>query len=97
MRRVLSLLVEIKETQRLQSNQLNSILRRSSEPLEQAALPGGISFPLKSLEQFTEIEERLKDQDCLTAVVSISYIFSFDDDYFLVYVLYICTNLFRQI
>lgn len=60
--RILGLLEGVKETQRIHSNLLNILLKKQQEePESEDAPPDTTAFPLKSVEDLTAMDEKLKD------------------------------------
>lgn len=64
------MLEEIKETQRVQGNMLQSVVRKLSASNEHPVLPEGIHFPLKSIAEFEDMEKRAEDVPFSNACVS---------------------------
>jgi hypothetical protein len=76
MRRLIGILEDVRETQRVHSSMLQNLMRQGVRTDDPVALPEGVSFPLKSIEEFQEMELRLADPTFLNGIVSIPYIHS---------------------
>ena len=67
---MLKLLEEVKETQRMHTGILNSLLKKINSVPEHAEVPDDIQLPLKTSDQLNELEEKLKDQTTRNKLVS---------------------------
>ena len=67
---VLKLLEEVKETQRVHTGILNSLLKTVNSVAEHAELPDDIEFPLKTTDDRNKLEENLKDKTIRNQLVS---------------------------
>jgi hypothetical protein len=70
MLRVLTVLVDLKETNRVHGSMLQVILRRLNEQHEQAELPSGIDRPLGTLEELDAFEEKAQEKGLRDVMVS---------------------------
>ncbi|KAJ8046375.1 hypothetical protein HOLleu_05025 [Holothuria leucospilota] len=61
MQKVLALLEDVRETQRIHSGILKSLLQKGRVEHESYSLPDGVKLPLKSLAELDAVEERLAD------------------------------------
>ncbi|XP_076748382.1 uncharacterized protein LOC101486720 isoform X2 [Maylandia zebra] len=68
--RVLTLLEDIKETQRIQSRMLQSLLKQRDGPVA-AVLPEGAVFPLRTVADVEVVEQKLIDPVFLKEVVAV--------------------------
>ncbi len=66
--KLLTLLEEVKETQRVHSNMLNALLKQHDEPLPED--PEGIVFPITTTEDLEAMNEKLQDPRLMSIVVS---------------------------
>ncbi len=66
--KLLTLLEEVKETQRVHSNMLNALLKQHDEPLPED--PEGIVFPITTTEDLEAMNEKLQDPRVMSIVVS---------------------------
>lgn len=69
--RILTLLEEIKETQRLHGRMIQTLLQQRDAPVF-SALPEGTVFPLKTVSDVQNMEQKLADPTFLKEVVSMS-------------------------
>lgn len=67
--RVLTILEEIKETQRIQASMLQAVLRRLSTQQDGPTLPDGSDLPLVSLSAFDDFESKAKEPTFQNALV----------------------------
>lgn len=68
--RILTVLEEVKETQRVHSSMIQSALRRLSDQHEIPELPPGVDLPLRSLEELDIFEEKATEKAFCDAMVS---------------------------
>ena len=71
LRQVLSLLEDIRDTQRVHSTLLQALVRKTNTVPDDVALPNEILFPMTCTEDFDKIEKELLDQAILNRVVSL--------------------------
>jgi hypothetical protein len=74
--RILTVLEEVKETQRVHSSMIQSALRRLSEQYEPSELPPGVDLPLRSLEDLDAFEEKANEKTFCNAMVSFHWIYN---------------------
>ncbi|XP_065661765.1 uncharacterized protein LOC136084783 isoform X1 [Hydra vulgaris] len=60
---------EIQETQRIQTNMLHILLQHYNKSADKTELPDDVVFPMQSMDNFREIEERLKNNDFANALI----------------------------
>ncbi|XP_065656675.1 uncharacterized protein LOC136082041 isoform X3 [Hydra vulgaris] len=60
---------EIQETQRIQTNMLQILLQHYNKSADKTELPDDVVFPMQSMDNFQEIEERLKNNDFANALI----------------------------
>ncbi|XP_065665166.1 uncharacterized protein LOC136086733 isoform X3 [Hydra vulgaris] len=60
---------EIQETQRIQTNMLQILLQHCNKSADKTELPDDVVFPMQSMDNFQEIEERLKNNDFANALI----------------------------
>lgn len=69
--RTLTVLEEMKESIRVQSNMLNALLQQNKQSYDNNDLPNGLKLPLSSSEAVLHMEEQLRTNDDFSkAVVS---------------------------
>ncbi|XP_065656416.1 uncharacterized protein LOC136081915 isoform X4 [Hydra vulgaris] len=59
---------EIQETQRIQTNMLQILLQHYNKSADMTELPDDVVFQMQSMDNFQEIEERLKNNDFANAL-----------------------------
>lgn len=67
--RILTVLEELKETQRVHGSMLQSLLRKVNEQQETTELPKDTNLPLSTMEEFDCFEEKAQDSAFQTAMV----------------------------
>ena len=67
--RILTVLEEVKETQRVHSSMIQSALRHLSDQHELPELPSGVDLPLRSLEELDRFEEKASEKTFFDAMV----------------------------
>ncbi|XP_065656412.1 uncharacterized protein LOC136081915 isoform X2 [Hydra vulgaris] len=60
---------EIQETQRIQTNMLQILLQHYNKSADMTELPDDVVFQMQSMDNFQEIEERLKNNDFANALI----------------------------
>ncbi|XP_065665083.1 uncharacterized protein LOC136086709 isoform X2 [Hydra vulgaris] len=60
---------EIQETPRIQTNILQILLQHYNKSADKTELPDDVVFPMQSMDNFQEIEERLKNNDFANALI----------------------------
>ncbi|KAJ8018070.1 hypothetical protein HOLleu_44144 [Holothuria leucospilota] len=64
MQRILGLLEELKDTQRIHGSLLSTLLRKQEVELDCEDFPEAAAFPLKSVEELNRMEQKLADPAC---------------------------------
>jgi len=68
--KIFSILEDIRETQRVQARTLHNIQQQLSTNTDDATLPEGIHLPVKSIDEFDDLDAKLQDASLQNAVVS---------------------------
>ena len=74
--RQLTLLEEIKETQRIHTSLLQAIMRQLTAVKERGVLPEGIHLPIRTIEEFDNIDKLAANLPFQNALVSLCIIYA---------------------
>ena len=68
--RIFTILEDIRESQRVQARTLHSIQQQLSTKTDDTSLPDGIHLPVKSIDEFDDLDAKLQDATLQNALVS---------------------------
>lgn len=69
--RILTVLEEMKETQRVQNGMLQALLLQNKQKRDPSQLPQDAKFPIKDVATFKVVEQQLQNEDFAKALVRV--------------------------